>query len=243
MVVAERRGLSFARRYRVVSAAAPWVTAQNAPNTQSCTFKSTVSFHSLNEIGGATGGEAATAPRSAEEMQRAADKALVEAHGKDEHMLQHALFSMLRSRRICLMKSRSSCSYDAVAACIRGMMTTQRPVERGSPCARRISRTRRRSRLRTTACPNLRVVMMPKRDAAGGHPLSAGRGRGAELSTRKRPAADEPSARTMANSEARFMVWRRVSFIVNRALFFFRQAEMAGGSPPPRSKSARGTVL
>ena len=91
-------------------AAAPGIAAQDAPYTQSCTLEGTVGFNGLDKVGGTTGGKPATASRPADEMQRAADETLVEAHREDEQLLQHALVSVRSRRFICLIKSRSSCS-------------------------------------------------------------------------------------------------------------------------------------
>lgn len=98
-----------------------------------------------------------------------------------------------------------------MAALLRTMMTTYSPRANGSPCARNISLTRRRKVLRNTAWPIRFVVMMPNREAAWAPSFS-----GAVLRIRKRPASELPSLRTMPNSEARFMVWLRLSCILQQ---------------------------
>src|SRR6185312_3658741 len=82
--------------------------------------------------------------------------------------------SAAASRRTCSVSSAASAVNSASATLVRGLITIAAPPPNSSEQRLKISRVRRRIRLRTTDPPCLRVTVMPKRvtppGAAGGKP-------------------------------------------------------------------------
>ena len=81
--------------------------------------------------------------------------------------------------------SSCTCGWVSVSARLRAMTTRSTPIGTKSGSFRNVSRAVRFTRLRTTALPSLRVVTIPRRDAAF------------------RPSVDGPTKKTKCAEEAR----------------------------------------
>ena len=73
-----------------MTTATPGIAAQNSPYTHERALQGAVLFHSLYEIGGATGGKATPRHRAGQYVQRAAQKAFVKKHRQNDELLKHA---------------------------------------------------------------------------------------------------------------------------------------------------------
>ena len=153
----------------------------------------TVRFHRFEKILRATRQKTATGTGSAEPDQKRRDGELVKTHAD----AQENFHEVKNPARIESVRHSSSNAANAAPAAAR-LSTTTIHKPRGSKglCWRKISRTRRRMRARSTAEPVRADVITPRRGGSADPDNQP-------PSTMSRPCQDEPSRRTWSNSARR----------------------------------------
>ncbi len=145
-------------RHRIEPASAPRMAATEAPQAQPAAPQCAVGLDRLEEVLRAGRLEAAPAARPHDEGQHRGDQKLVAANQEAEH---HSIKIAARVPSAIYSERRESPL--ARAAVARTTSTIHRPGTIRGWESRTISRSRRRSRLRTTAFPTRREVTSPKR--------------------------------------------------------------------------------
>jgi hypothetical protein len=154
------RRLSAVRaRHGIRTLAAPRVAAAKTPQPHRCPPQRTVHLDRFQEVNRTRGLETASRARSAQKRQQRRNKQLITANQK-AHEKEHQ-GARIEARSARRNHSSFSARYEARAAVGRAITTNQKPF-RNLPCSvRMMSRTRRRTRLRTTAPPILFEVTTP----------------------------------------------------------------------------------
>ncbi len=210
------RTLMRARRDRVITTAPPWMTAENPANSEPRAFEWSVGFHSLEKIVRTTRRVAAAGSRSGGELEHRIEDPLVKTdhHADDcrERSGHHGFvpgFPKRPRRRAWRSQSASSSAKLACEAPDRAMVTKKRLVsvkEGAWACTK--ARKRRRSRLRSCALPQRRVVINPVRRTSKDESAKV-------LKMTNRPAFARPVVLTRRKSARLVML-------------FFRDNRMAG---------------
>lgn len=192
-------------RHRIVTLAAPGVTATKPAQSQPRSTKKTVPFEGFEKIGRTGRLETASGARSTQKRQDRRNEQLITANQKThEQDHQGARIEARSARR---NHSSFSAPYEARAAAGRAITTNQKPL-RSLPCwVRTISRSRRRTRFRTTAPPIRFEVTKPTRNNFSSSLASTPK-------TSVRPRCAVPSDLTRANSTVRT---RRLAFGNNKS--------------------------
>lgn len=187
-------------RHRIVTLAAPGVTATKPAQSQPRSTKKTVPLERLEEIDRTSRLEPAPGARSAQKRQDRRNEQLITANQKT-HEQEHQ-GARIEARSARRNHSSFSAPYDARAAAGRAITTNQKP-SRSLPCwVRTMSRSRRRTRFRTTAPPILFEVTKPTRNNFSSSLAST-------PNTSVRPRCAVPSDLTRVNSTGRT---RRLAF-------------------------------
>jgi hypothetical protein len=183
-----------AGRDRIVSFAAPRLTAGKPAQAEPTAAQDAMSFHCFEEVVRAGRLKPATAARSAQPGEHRRDRPLITADQKsDDQAHQGARIKARFARR---NHSSRSAPYEAFAAAGRAINTSQNPPRISCCCERTISRNRRRTRFRFTAPPMRREVTKPARKGAPVPTVST-------PSTMNAPRCTWPSVLTRRNSADR----------------------------------------
>jgi hypothetical protein len=175
-------------------ASTPGMATAEAANSQPRSAQNSVRFQRLEKVSRTSRLKAATRGWPAEEREHGREQQLIAANKKTrEKEHQGARIEARSARR---NHSSFSCAWVAFAAYGRATTTSQTPARNRRWAVRTISRSRRRTRLRTTAVPMCFGVTNPARNDFSSFTLSAPR-------TRKRPRSAVPCPFTRANSAGR----------------------------------------
>lgn len=147
---------------RIVSTSAPRVTPANPARSESQSTPRAMNPDRIGQIRRAGGFKATSAPWATDHLERGRDEQLIGPNQKQEDK-RHGRGGKIESRRARSNHSPRKSSSEASAAEDFATITIQLPGGiMGKEC-RATSRKRLRTRLRTTAPPTLRDVMMPMR--------------------------------------------------------------------------------
>jgi hypothetical protein len=178
------------------------MTSSDPFQAEPAAVKNTVCFHSLQKICGTSWFESATGSgTSAEPGKKRRKRALIHAD-KDSNERKHQA-ARIEARFARRNHSSSSSRYVARAAFGRAIVTIQKFPGKSGCCLRTISRSRRRTRLRTTAEPMRFDVTKPARSGFRSvrPALRTGSGPGSTLKMRKAPRCERPSSFIRSNSD------------------------------------------
>ena len=193
------RNLQLSFRHRVVSATTPWMTAANALQREPAAGNGAVKLNRLQPVLGATRRIAASRGRSEQSGLDRRQRAAIHLHREHQDVLRRVhsdTFSNL-ARRMAARKSRSTSGSFIPTIDDRATRTTRTGSRKSCWCSRKVSRNKRRARLRTTAGPSLRPVTTPSRDWQPG-------ARGVQLAIKQPLTRRCPCCRISAKSRCCF---------------------------------------
>ncbi len=154
-----------------------------------------VNLASFEKISGAAGIITAPGSRSPERAQDRPDCQLVETDKDANEPNHHSTVLNRPARSANLRHSTCKSAKPAPAAAGRATNTSQCSARNRGRSRRTISRSRRRTRVRWTALPTRRDVMMPRRTSGPASDFK-------QLKVTNFPCIDRPSRRRRANSPA-----------------------------------------
>ena len=190
---------TFSRWNRIVPASTPRMATAQPTNPQPRSAENSVCLQRFEKVSRTRRLKAAARARPAEKGEYRRNQDLVAANKQTrEKEHQGARIEARSARR---NHSSFSCACVALAAYGRATTTSQRPARNRGCAVRTMSRSLRRTRLRTTALPMCFGVTKPARNDSSSFKLSAPR-------TRNRPRSAVPCPFTRANSDG--SVRRRV---------------------------------
>jgi len=149
-------------RNRVISHATPRMTTRNPPDSKNSSPPCPVPLDCFETITGASWLIPAAATWPGNERHRGANHPAIESNS-GQHQCFHAEFRTIERRPARRNHSSRSIAKGASAAPFFATTTIQWPGASVCWFIRKISRTRRRTRLRSTARPTRREVTMPIR--------------------------------------------------------------------------------
>lgn len=156
---------SFTRRRQIDPRLAPRMTTAQPAHPEQRSPTSAMQANGLHGVMRTARGEPATSGRAKENSEKGRERPLIQANEASEKFLRpiHEIPFSSRASRRTRKKSRSTSRNGRPAMDGRATKTRSMLRARSCWCSRKLSRNKRRARLRTTALPIFLLVTTPRR--------------------------------------------------------------------------------